>query len=248
MQREELTEYLDQLLEAQRFSDYCPNGMQVEGRREVRRVLTGVTACQSLLERAVDENVDAILVHHGYFWKDETATLTGVKKKRIATLLQADINLYAYHLPLDAHPQLGNNAQLALKLGWQFQGNFGEQSLGWLGEPNAGASVGSIYEDLEKELHRAPLLIGESEKPVRKIAWCTGGAQSWFEQAIASGADAFITGEVSEPVVHLARETGVAYLAAGHHATERYGVMALAEHLHDNCVLDAFFADVDNPV
>lgn len=248
MQRTELTDYLSDLLQVPSFADYCPNGLQVEGRSEIRRLVAGVTACQILLEEAIAYDADAILVHHGYFWKGENAKIAGIKKQRLATLLRADVNLYAYHLPLDAHPELGNNAQLAKIMGWQAEGRFGEQELGWLGSlPNA-MSAGSLEVELSCKLERKSLLIGERERKLKKLAWCTGGAQGWFEAAIDAGVDAFISGEISEPVVHLARESGVSYIAAGHHATERYGVKALASHLAQHCDIEANFVDVDNPI
>lgn len=248
MQREELARYLDGLLEAPKFRDYCPNGLQVEGRTDVRRVVAGVTASQALVDAAIAAEADAILVHHGYFWRGEDGRITGIRKRRLGALLKADINLFAYHLPLDAHPGLGNNAQLAYRLGWQAEGRFGEQDIGWLGSPLEPTTVAGLEANIHALLQRVPLVIGETGKPVTRLAWCSGGAQSYFEQAIALGVDAFVTGEVSEPMVHLARESGVAYLACGHHATERYGVQALAEHLTAHCDLDCQFIDIPNPV
>lgn len=244
----ELVEYLDRLLEPAKFRDYCPNGLQVEGRAEVRLIVAGVTASQALLDAAVAEGADAVLVHHGYFWRGEDGRICGIRKRRLATLLNNDISLLAYHLPLDAHPQLGNNAQWAAALGWQAQGRFGEQDVGWFGELPQTKSLSSVAESLGAVLRRPPLLIGEGTKPIRRLAWCSGGAQGYFEQAIALGVDAFVSGEISEQTVHLARESGVAYIAAGHHATERFGARALAAHLAENCELDCRFIDVDNPV
>lgn len=248
MKCEELVEYLDGLLEPGKFRDYCPNGLQVEGRPAVRRVVAGVTASQALLDAAVACDADAILVHHGYFWKGEDARVTGLRKRRLGTLLAHDINLLAYHLPLDAHPVLGNNAQLASRLGWQPDGRFGEQDIAWLGRSTDQEDAFSLAARVGRVLGREPLLVGGSARPVRRIAWCSGGAQGYFEQAIALGVDAYISGEISEQTVHLARESGVAYLACGHHATERYGVQALAAHLAENCGLDCRFVDIDNPV
>ncbi len=248
MKCEELVEYLDGLLEPGKFRDYCPNGLQVEGRPAVRRVVAGVTASQALLDAAVACDADAILVHHGYFWKGEDARVTGLRKRRLGTLLAHDINLLAYHLPLDAHPVLGNNAQLASRLGWQPDGRFGEQDIAWLGRSTDQEDAFSLAARVSRVLGREPLLVGGSARPVRRIAWCSGGAQGYFEQAIALGVDAYISGEISEQTVHLARESGVAYLACGHHATERYGVQALAAHLAENCGLDCRFVDIDNPV
>jgi len=248
MNRDELARYLDETLETARFRDYCPNGLQVEGRAEVCRVVAGVTASQALIAAAVDRGADAILVHHGWFWKGEDGRITGLRKARIGTLLHHDISLLAYHLPLDAHPEMGNNAQLAARLGWQADGRFGDQDIAWFGRPAAPTSAGALASALAAALGRQPLLIGDAERPVARIGWCTGGAQGYFEQAIALGVDAYISGEISEPTVHLARESGVAYLAAGHHATERFGAEALARHLADRFGLDCEFVDIDNPV
>ena len=247
--REALTQTLDEMLKPEGFKDYCPNGLQVEGRNEIGRLVCGVTANQALLDLAVAEQADAILVHHGWFWRGESGAVTGIKRNRLKTLLANDINLYAYHLPLDAHPALGNNAGLAKAAGWHQSGVFGEQGLGCLGAPADGATVASVAADLEKALGRPPFVLAESmDQPIRRIAWCTGGAQSYFEAAIQAGADAFVTGEVSEPMVHLARETGVAYFAAGHHATERFGVQALGQALADRFGIRVLYLEVDSPV
>lgn len=247
MKREELARYLDNLLDAARFRDYCPNGLQVEGRAEIRRVVTGVTASQALVEAAIARQADALIVHHGWFWRGEDGRVTGFRHKRMKALLLADINLFGYHLPLDAHPELGNNAQLAQLLGWQATGRFGEQDIGWHGTLAVPQSLSELSANLGAKLGRQPLAIGEAEQRIERLAWCTGGAQGYFEQAIALGVDAFISGEISEQTVHLARETGVAYLACGHHATERYGAAALAEHLK-GLGLEAEFVDIGNPV
>ncbi|MFA7268211.1 MAG: Nif3-like dinuclear metal center hexameric protein [Sterolibacterium sp.] len=247
MQRDELASYLDECLEAARFRDYCPNGLQVEGRAEVHKIVCGVTACQALLDAAVAQDADAILVHHGWFWKSEDGRIDGFRKRRMATLLAHDISLFAYHLPLDAHPELGNNAQLAQRLGWRVTGRFGEQEIGFLGSTGA-ANAGQLAGELEKRLGRTPQLVGDANRPLKCIAWCSGGAQDYFEQAIATGADCFISGEISEPTVHLARETGIPYIAAGHHASERYGVQAVGAHLQDRLGLECTYVDIDNPV
>ena len=248
MKREDLVGYLDGLLQPAKFRDYCPNGLQVEGRAEVSRVLAGVTASQALLDAAVARGADAVLVHHGYFWKGEDGRVTGIRRQRLKTLLANDISLLAYHLPLDAHPELGNNAQLARLLGWLPDGRFGEQDVAWLGTVAAPTTVRQLADDIDRCLARSPLLIGAPERPVQRLGWCSGGAQSYFEQAIALGVDAFISGEISEQTVHLARESGVAYLACGHHASERYGVAALAAHLAAHCGVHCEFVDLDNPV
>jgi dinuclear metal center YbgI/SA1388 family protein len=248
MKREELVSYLDRLLEPTKFKDYCPNGLQVEGRGEVRRIVAGVTASQALLDAAVARGADAVLVHHGYFWKGDDGRVTGIRRQRLGTLINHDINLLAYHLPLDAHLELGNNAQLALGLGWLPEGRFGEQDIAWLGTLAEPADLATVSGNVERLLGREPLVIGEAGRPVRRIAWCSGGAQGYFEQAIALGVDAYVSGEISEQTVHLARESGVAYIAAGHHATERGGVQALAAHLSEKFGLDCEFVDIENPV
>jgi len=248
MKREELVSYLDRLLEPTKFKDYCPNGLQVEGRAEVRRIVAGVTASQALLDAAVARGADAILVHHGYFWKGDDGRVTGIRRQRLGTLIKHDINLLAYHLPLDAHPEFGNNAQLALRLGWVPEGRFGEQDIAWLGTLAEPADLVTVSGNVARLLGREPLVIGEAGRPVRRIAWCSGGAQGYFEQAIALGVDAYVSGEISEQTVHLARESGVAYIAAGHHATERGGVQALAAHLSEKFGLDCEFVDIENPV
>lgn len=248
MQLSELNNYIGRLLEISRFRDYCPNGVQVEGRSEIRRIATGVTASLRLLEAATAWGADAILVHHGYFWRNEDATIVGIKKRRIAHLLQHDVSLLAYHLPLDAHAELGNNAQLALRLGMLPQGHFGEQDIAWHGELRQPQTLGQFAAHITHALQRTPLVIGNGERQLHRIAWCSGGAQGYFEQAVALGVDAFITGEISEQNVHVAEETGIAFIAAGHHATERYGVQALGEHLAQQFEIEHRFFDMDNPV
>lgn len=248
MERAELQRYLDNLLEVGRFRDYCPNGLQVEGRAEIRRVVCGVTASQALLDAAVAREADAVLVHHGYFWRGEDGVITGLRRKRLGTLLSRDINLFAYHLPLDAHPELGNNAQLARLMGWMPEGRFGEQDIGWTGRLPHAIRGDLLARQVAARLGREPLLLGDPARTVERIAWCTGGAQGYFEQAIACGVDCFVSGEASEQTTHLARESGVSYLAVGHHASERYGVQALGAHLAERFGLDVTFVEVDNPV
>ena len=249
MQLVELVARLDAMLEASRFKDYCPNGLQVEGRPEVVRVLCGVTASQALLDLAVCGGYDAVFVHHGYFWKGEDGRINGIRRQRLKSLLANDISLLAYHLPLDAHAHYGNNAQLGKLMGWCAEGRFAEQELGWFGRPaQAGETAAQIARSLATQLEREPLLVGDGARVVRRIAWCTGGAQGYFEQAIAAGADVFVSGEISEPTVHLARETGIPYIAAGHHATERYGALAIAAYLETEFGLKADFVDLPNPV
>ena len=246
--REDLCAYADTLLESGRFRDYCPNGLQVEGRERIERMVCGVTASQALIDAAIERRADALLVHHGWFWKSEDGRVTGFRRQRMARLLAHDISLVAYHLPLDAHPVLGNNAQLAARLGWKVSGRFAEQEIGFFGVPSAPTSLGGLVMRLEQTLGRMPLLVGDPGREVRRIAWCSGGAQDYFEVALATGADVFISGEISEQTVHLARETGMAFIAAGHHATERYGVQALGAHIAGHFGIQCEFVDIDNPV
>ena len=251
MERDELTRYLDQLLAAEQFHDYCPNGLQVEGRGQVRRIVAGVSASQALIDVAIERGADTLLVHHGWFWRGEDGRVVGWRKARLRALLENDINLVAYHLPLDSHAEYGNNVQLARHLGWRVDGRFGEQQLGCHGVPELPTTLSGLAESIADKLQRAPVVIASAlgdQQPVRRVAWCSGGAQSYFEAAMALGADVFVSGEISEQHVHLARESGVAYIAAGHHATERYGVQALAGHLADRFGVDCAFVDIDNPV
>lgn len=246
----ELVSYTNDLLDSAVFQDYCPNGLQVEGRAEVRRLVGGVTASQALVDAAVAQGADALLVHHGYFWKGEDLCVTGMKRRRLAGLLAADMSLLAYHLPLDAHPELGNNAQLGQLLGFPIEGWFGD------GRGPALACHGALPQVLSGEacadhitavLGRRPQFIDGGGHPIRRIGWCTGAAQSYIEAAAALGLDAFISGELSEPTVHVARECGIHYFAAGHHATERYGVRALGAHLAQRFALEFRFLDFDSP-
>ncbi len=246
--RQDLLARFDALLEPGRFKDYGPNGLQVEGRPRVARIVSGVTASRALIDAAIGLEADAIFVHHGLFWRGMDGRVTGWLKARLQRLLAHDINLLAYHLPLDAHSALGNNAQLGQRLGWQADARFGEQELGFAA-PCAFASAQALADHVQQALGRSVVLAAPEGPPraVRRVAWCTGGAQGFFESAIAAGADAFITGEISEPQAHLARETGVAFLAAGHHATERYGAPAVAGHVAEELGLWHQFVDIDNP-
>jgi dinuclear metal center YbgI/SA1388 family protein len=244
----ELGDYIASLLETGRFRDYSPNGIQVEGRAEVRKIASGVTASQYVLEKAIAWGADALLVHHGYFWRSENATITGIKKRRIAHLLQHDVSLLAYHLPLDAHAELGNNAQLGKLLGFSEQGRFGEQDIAMHGALAQPQILVQLSRHIEDKLGHKPQVIGTPEQEIRRIAWCSGGAQSYFDLAVALGVDAFLTGEISEQNVHMAHETGVAYIAAGHHASERYGIQALGGHVAERFKLEHRFFDQDVPV
>jgi len=243
-----LGQAFDALLQPDKFRDYGPNGLQVEGDRDVQLLVSGVTASRALIEAAIDAQADAIVVHHGLFWRGQDGRVTGWMRERLRLLLTHGIHLFAYHLPLDAHPELGNNAQLARVLGLKADGRFGEQDLGFVG---AGAQTWSgaqaLADHVAATLGRSVICVGDSDRPVSRVAWCTGGAQGYFEAAIAQGVDAFITGEISEPQAHLARETGVAFLACGHHATERYGAPALAAHVAQALGLQHRFIEIDNP-
>ena len=249
--RDEILKTLKTLLRPEQFKDYCPNGMQVQGKPQVQRLVSGVTACQALIDRAIEAKADMLLVHHGYFWRGEEETITGIKKTRVEALLKHNINLLAYHLPLDVHAELGNNAALGKLLGFKTTGDLGKQnnnSIGLSGEletPLSGEELGVL---LNERLGREALHIPGSAKRIRTVAWCTGAAQNFIELALKSGVDAYITGEVSEQTVHIARETGIHFFAAGHHATERYGVQAVAAHLVEKFGLDHEFIDIDNPV
>ena len=247
-----LIEFVDAanaLLTPERFHDYCPNGLQVEGRPQIGRVVSGVTASYALLEAALAANADAVLVHHGYFWKNEAAAITGMKRKRLQLLLQNEISLIAYHLPLDAHPQLGNNAQLAQKLDIEITGGLQNiaNPIGNIGKLSEAMTPAAFAKKIEQRLGRAPQFIAGGEHSIRTIAWCTGAAQSYIEQAAALGVDAFLSGEISEQTVHSARELGLHFIAAGHHATERYGVQALGNYLAGQFAIEHRFIDIDNP-
>lgn len=251
MTRNELLHSLDTLMQPQQFSDYGPNGLQVEGKEQIQVLVSGVTASQALIEAAIEADADAILVHHGLFWRGQSGSITGWMKQRLSLLLQYNINLFAYHLPLDAHPELGNNAQLARILGFKIEQQLGEQNLLFTGRvqqgsfANAAALAGHVQQHLQREV---TLIDGlPKNQKIERVAWCSGGAQGFFEEAIAAGAQAYITGEISEPQAHYARECGVAFLACGHHATERYGVQALAEVVAKQHNLTHQFIDIDNP-
>ena len=248
MLRNDLVAYLDAYLSVAAFRDYCPNGLQVEGRNDVGVIVTGVTASHDLLEAAVDAGAAAVLVHHGYFWKGEEARIVGMRRRRIATLLAHGINLLAYHLPLDAHAEVGNNVMLARRLGLALEGRFGEQEVGAYGALEQPLPLAEFAQHVAARLDRPPLTVGDPQRLVRRVAWCTGAAQGYFEQATALGVDAYLTGEASEQNFHTARETGVAFIAAGHHATERYGIEALGAHLAARFGIGHRFIDLPNPV
>lgn len=252
MQLSELVVYINRLLAVENFSDYCPNGLQVQGRAEVRTLIGGVTACQALLDAAIECQADALLVHHGYFWKGEDPRIIGIRYHRLRTLLGHDLSLLAYHLPLDAHPVYGNNVQLATRLNITVEDHFGPPgrgpALGCVGMLAQPASGSEFAARIAATLDREPLHLPGAAPLIRRLAWCTGAAQSFLESALDQNVDAFLTGEISEPTVHLAREAGLHYFAAGHHATERYGVQALGAHLAEQFGLQFAFVDIANPV
>ena len=245
MKIDALNNYLNVLLQPERFSDYCPNGLQVEGKQEINKIVTGVTASMDLLQAALQANADAVLVHHGYFWRGESLPITGIKKRRLQFLLQYEINLFAYHLPLDAHAELGNNVMLAKQLDLKVTKWAEMLALAELSQPQ---TLQTFTAHIEAKLKRKPQVIGDLKKPIKKIAICTGAAQGYIEQAVAAGVDVYISGEISEQTVHIARETGMSYISAVHHATERYGVQALGEHLAQKFGISHEFIDIDNPV
>jgi dinuclear metal center YbgI/SA1388 family protein len=247
--RQILLALLNETLEPSRFKDYGPNGLQVEGRQEVKHLVTGVTASEAFIRQALDVGGDALLVHHGLFWRGQSGVVTGWMRRRLGLLLNADVSLFAYHLPLDDHELLGNNAQLALQFGWKLEAKFGDQSLGSIGRlSDQGALTFDHFQQRMADVLQRPVTaVGDSMKPIRRVAWCTGGAQSYFEAAIEAGADVFVTGEISEPQTHYARESGVAFVACGHHATERYGVQALGRSLAARLGIRHTFIDIDNP-
>jgi dinuclear metal center YbgI/SA1388 family protein len=243
----DLLDYTGQLLQVERFRDYCPNGLQVEGRAEIGTIVSGVSASMALIEAAEGLGADLVLVHHGYFWKSEDQRIVGIKRSRLKFLLERNINLVGYHLPLDAHEELGNNARLASVLGFEIEGWFAEQSVAAYGRLPQPMSLAELGLGISSALDREPLLIGDMQKSIRRIAWCSGAAQDFLREAVDLGVDAFLSGEVSEHTVHLARESGVTFIAAGHHATERYGVQALGEHLAQRFGIHHQYIEIPNP-
>ncbi|MCG4451959.1 Nif3-like dinuclear metal center hexameric protein [Pseudomonas sp. MMS21-TM103] len=245
-----LVEEAQRYLNAARISDYCPNGLQIEGRPQVRRVVSGVTASQALVDAAVEAEADVLLVHHGYFWKGENPCITGMKQRRLKTLLSNDISLLAYHLPLDLHPEVGNNVQLAAQLDITVEGPLDPddpRTVGLLGSLREPMSPRDFARRVQEVLGREPLLV-EGPEVVRRIGWCTGGGQGYIDQAIAAGVDLYLTGEASEQTFHSARENGISFIAAGHHATERYGVQALGDYLARRFAIEHLFIDCPNPI
>jgi dinuclear metal center YbgI/SA1388 family protein len=241
-----LERYCNEQLLVDDFNDYCPNGIQVEACVEVKRLMVGVTACQALIDKAIDWEADLLLTHHGFFWKSEAAPIRGIKGRRIGSLLRNRISLIAYHLPLDAHPEWGNNRQLGDLLGFS-SSRPSEKGLIWVADLPDEPSTGQMEERLRDRLGRDALLVGAGDHAIRRVGWCTGAAQGYIEEAAEMGLDAYISGEISESTVHLARELGVHYFAAGHHATERGGVQALGRHLAQHFELDYCFCEIENP-
>ena len=247
----QVLELLQGTLKPWAFNDYCPNGLQVQGKEEVQLLVSGVTASQALIDAAIAVNADAILVHHGYFWKGENACVVGMKKNRLKSLLVNDISLLAYHLPLDAHAELGNNKQLAQRLGITIDGALypdNPKQVGNIGSFAQAMSAGQLAEHLAQVLGQPDIHIAGAATQIKKVGFCTGAAQGFIEQAVLMGCDAYISGEISEPTVHIAREAGIHYFAAGHHATERYGVQALGEFVASTLGVRHQFIDIANPV
>ncbi len=242
-----ITNYINDVLDSKRFDDYAPNGLQVQGKSEIKKIVSGVSATQALIEAAIEREADAILVHHGWFWDKEDPRIIGMKYQRLKLLMDNNINLLGYHLPLDAHPEFGNNAQLAKRLDIQIEDVMDKQGVGNYGRLSEYISLEKFGERIEKSLSRKPTLISGGDHAIRKVAWCTGGAQNWIHQAAEAGVDAYISGEISEHTTHVAREMGLHYIAAGHHATERYGAEALGEHVTAKFGLLHEFVDIDNP-
>ncbi len=245
--RSDIDVYLSAVMQAATFKDYGPNGLQIEGRERVGLLVSGVTASLALIEAAIAARADALLVHHGLFWRGQDGRLTGWLKQRVQRLMAHDISLFAYHLPLDAHAEFGNNAQFGRRIGVSADSRFGEQSLGFVGSLEQPMTTPDLLGRLRQISSRTPAHVEGDGRALRRVAWCTGGAQSYFEGAIAAGADVFITGEMSEPQVHLARETGVAFIACGHHASERYGVQALGSHIAEHFGIEHRYIEIDSP-
>ena len=246
--RGDLIQYLNSILKPETFSDYGPNGLQVEGREEIKKIVTGVSACQALLDIAVEQNADAVLVHHGWFWKNEEPEIVGIKHHRLKSLLTHDINLIGYHLPLDAQPTYGNNVQLAKLLGFEIDSKIIDNAMVYFGHLIVPQSGSFLKKHIETTLNRKPLYIPGKSPDIKTIAWCSGGGQDFINHAVNKGVDAYLTGEISERTVHVARETGLHLFGAGHHATERCGIKALGEHLAEHFKIDVEFVDIDNPV
>ncbi len=249
--QKELVTYLQQLLSCDRYNDYAPNGLQVEGKEAIQRICTAVTASDDVILQAISHKADALLVHHGYFWRGESPLITGMKRQRIQKLLAHDINLLAYHLPLDCHLELGNNACLAKLFAMesvQMHRAAGTDNLLWSGQFDQNMSGNELAAFLAKKLDREPLVVAGPDQLIKKIAWCSGGAQDFIEEAKRLGVDAYISGEISERTYYQAKELGLWYYSCGHHATERYGIQALGEYIAAYFQLEHVFIDSENPV
>ena len=248
-QLDQITAFLKQELQWERYDDYCPNGLQVQGQAQVHRLVSGVTACEALIDAAIERGAHAILVHHGLFWKGDAYPVIGVKRRKLAKLLEHNISVWGVHLPLDDHPILGNNAQWAARLGWQVsEQRFGPGNLGWLGSLPNPCELDQVARDIETLTQRKPLVIEGRQRPIQRVAWCTGAAQRMIESLDLQRVDLYVSGEVSEPTFHFAKENGIAFIAAGHHATERYGVQAVGEKISHEFGLIHEFVDIENPV
>ncbi len=246
---EKLIDYTNDLLQIELFKDYCPNGLQVQGKSLIKKIVSGVSACQALIDATIAAKADLLLVHHGFFWKGEAEPIVGMKAKRIGALMRNNINLLSYHLPLDGHLTLGNNSQLGKLLNIPNPQAMKIESipnLFWMGEYPKHYSLAQFIGLLEKQLNRKPL-VEAINKTIKKVGWCTGGAQDYIHYAITYGCDTFLTGEVSERTIHIARENNINFISAGHHATERYGVNALANHLAEKFQLEHQFIEIENP-
>jgi dinuclear metal center YbgI/SA1388 family protein len=246
--RADLLRYLDQTMNVLKIKDYCPNGLQVEGKNQISSIALAVTASQNAIDRAAQWGADALLVHHGLFWKNDNPSLIGPLRARAAALIRHDMNLLAYHLPLDIHPTWGNNSLLGEVLGFAGAQAASPDGLIWRANLKKPVTVKQLTDLVATKLKRQPLVVGAPTRAIKTVAWCTGGAQGYFADALALGADAYISGEISEKTTHLARETGSLYVAAGHHATERFGVQALGAHLQEKYQVQVAFFDDDNPV
>ncbi|AKR42421.1 Nif3-like dinuclear metal center hexameric protein [Methylophilus sp. TWE2] len=239
---------LANFLQVGKFQDYCPNGLQVEGRPQVRRIVSGVTASQALIEAAIEADADAVLVHHGYFWRGEASEVTGLKRNRLKRLLTYDLSLLAYHLPLDAHAEVGNNVQLGKVLEWPIVRYLDDKNMLPVAEFSQTMTLSQLGDHVSRKLGRSAQILGNPQKPVQTVAWCTGAAQSYIQQAVNAGVDLFVSGEVSEQTWHTVCETDTAYISAGHHATERYGVQALGHWLAEKYGIEHIYVELDNPV
>lgn len=251
IQRQKLAQDLHEYLRVSEFKDYCPNGLQVEGKQEIKRLVTGTTASQALIDEAIERKADAILVHHGLFWSGDAFEVVGMKKHRLKALLAHDINLFAYHLPLDAHPEVGNNVGLAKTMGWQISGGLDATkpySVGLVGQTQTPQTLDELCQSLAKRLNRIPMVIGDKSKRIQQLAWCTGAAQKMIDRAASKGVDVYISGEISEPTYHSAVEQDIAYIAAGHHATETFGVRLLGQYIADKFGIEVIDIDINNPV